>query len=364
MKKIMVGLNERSYDVFIGAGVISKLPGILAEISEGSPVVVITDKNVVKKAGKNFIEVIESIKSPVMKIVIEPGEKSKSLEVFSGVIKKIVSGTHGHKPTVVAVGGGVVGDLAGFVASAYRRGVPFLQVPTTLLAQVDSSVGGKVGIDLDEAKNIIGSFYQPRAVIADTCFLDSLSPRQIRNGMAEVIKYAVIKSPEMFEYLEKNINKINAKDKKFMEKIVVSCVEIKARVTEKDEFDAKDVRIILNFGHTLGHAVETASGYSDLYNHGESISLGMLMASEIAVRLGIFKKRDQDRLRNLIFSAGLPVVIKGVQKRKILAASRFDKKFTLGVNRFVLPHSIGRVRVVEDIPVGLIEKVVSSFFNG
>lgn len=362
MKKIIVGLKERSYDVFIGAGVISELPGILAEISEGAPVVVITDRNVLKNAGKKFIGVLRRIKSPVMKIVIEPGEKSKSLEVFSGAIKKIVSGTRGHTPIVVAVGGGVVGDLAGFVASAYRRGVPFLQVPTTLLAQVDSSVGGKVGIDLNEAKNIIGSFYQPRAVIADTNFLDSLDERQIRNGLAEVIKYAVIKSSEMFEYLEKNIKKIKTKDKKFMEKIVASCVEIKARVTEKDEFDAKDVRIILNFGHTLGHAVETASGYSDLYNHGESISLGMLMASEIAVQLGIFKKCDQDRLKNLLISAGLPVLIKGIQKRKILTASRFDKKFTRGVNRFVLPYSIGEVRVVEDVPVSLVEKVVDSFF--
>ena len=361
MKKTKVHLKERSYEIMTGSGVLSELPRVLAEISETAPVVVITDRNVITGSGHLLSGVLKKVANPIVKIVLKPGESSKSLGVFESTIKKIVASTKLHKPIVVAVGGGVVGDLAGFVASAYRRGVPLVQVPTTLLAQVDSSVGGKVGVDLLEAKNIIGAFYQPTVVLADTRFLNSLPPRQIRNGMAEVIKYAVIKSSEMFELLEENIEKAVALEGTLMGNIVSRCVSIKSEVVAKDEFDCKDVRIILNFGHTLGHAVETASGYSDLYNHGESISLGMLMAGEISAELGFFKRGPLVRMERLLAATGLPVALKGLSVQKVVKACRYDKKFTSGVNRFVVPLSIGKVKVVEDVPSDIIQKAVKKF---
>lgn len=364
MRKIKVNLKQRGYDVNVGSGALNLIPEILTEISASSPVILITDRNVTALSGKIISRVISKIRNPVTRIVLTPGERSKSLGVFSGAVKKIASGTRGHKPIILALGGGVIGDLAGFVASSYRRGVPLVQVPTTLLAQVDSSIGGKVGIDLPEAKNIIGSFYQPRAVVSDIRFLSSLPPRQLRNGMAEVIKYAVIKSREMFVLLESNMEKVRLLDLEFMEEIIGRCAEIKAEVVKKDELDNKDLRIVLNFGHTLGHAVETASGYSDIYNHGESVALGMAMAGEIAARLGIFKTRDQERLIGLLVSAGLPVSIRGVSSRKILVSYKYDKKFTTGVNRFVLPESFGKVRIAENVPESLIKQVVRSFTSG
>ncbi|MFA6636106.1 MAG: 3-dehydroquinate synthase [Candidatus Omnitrophota bacterium] len=363
MKVVKVDLGKRGYDIFIGSGAVTKLPRIVSEISENAPAVIITDRNVISGSGKILGSALKKIKNPVVKIVLEPGERSKSFKVFSGTVNKIASATRGHKPVIVAVGGGVVGDLAGFVASSYRRGVPLVQVPTTLLAQVDSSIGGKAGIDLPEAKNIVGAFYQPRVVLSDVDFLASLPSRQISNGMAEVVKYSVIKSPGMFVALEKNAGKIRALDKRFMEKIVGECAEIKAGIVKKDELDTMDIRIILNYGHTLGHALETASGYSDLYNHGESVSVGMLMAGEIALRLGIFAKRDLGRLEKLLFELNLPVRIKKVNGSKILDACKYDKKFTSGKTRFVLPCSIGKVKVVEDVPPGMIRSVVSCFME-
>jgi 3-dehydroquinate synthase len=361
MKKIKARFGKRSYEIVCGEGALSELPSIISGISKKCPVVVITDRNVIAGSGRLLSGVLNKVANPTVKIVLDPGERSKSLRVFENTVKKITLATKGHKPIVVAAGGGVVGDLAGFVAATYRRGVPLVQVPTTLLAQVDSSVGGKVGVDLPEAKNIIGAFYQPRAVLSDTRFLKSLEPRQVRNGLAEVIKYAVIKDPDLYGYLEKNIQKAVSRDSGFMEKIVSVCAGIKAGVVEKDEFDSKDLRIVLNFGHTLGHAVETASGYSDKYNHGESIGLGMLMAGDIGVSLGIFASRDLERMKSLISYAGLPVALERIPVKKVLEACRYDKKFTSGINRFVVPVSIGRVKIVEDVPESFIRGAVKRF---
>ncbi len=359
MKKINVDLGQRRYSIFVGMGVLSELPRVLGAISKDSPVVIITDRNVISACGKMVRKVLRDFPAPCVEIVLEPGEKAKSLKVFSGAVAAIAERTRGHKPTLVALGGGVIGDLAGFIAATYRRGVPLVQVPTTLLAQVDSSCGGKVGVDLVKAKNIVGAFYQPRAVLADTRFLKSLPDRQVLSGLAEVIKYAVIKSPALFDRLEKNMAKVKSLDKDLMEYVISRCLSIKAGIVERDEFDSGDVRIILNFGHTLGHAVESASGYSGIYDHGEAVSIGMVMAGEIAVRLGIFAQSGQQRMKDLLRSAGLPLCPEGVAVRKVLTSYKYDKKFTSGRNRFVLPEKIGKVRVFEDVPESLIEDVVS-----
>lgn len=363
MKKIRVNLNDRSYDIMIGSGVIKTLPGIIKKMGFTGPIVVVTDKVVAAKTSKITAPVFKKITGSVHRVIVPSSERSKSIKVYQDVIREISDKTKSHKPLVIAIGGGVVGDLAGFVASTYRRGVPFIQIPTTLLAQVDSSIGGKVGIDLPQAKNLAGAFYQPKCVIMDTDFLATLPKRQVRNGMGEVIKYGIIAKKSLFTYLDKNMKSILALKKKNLEKVIHDCASIKARVVEKDEFDVKDIRIDLNFGHTLGHAVETASGYSNKYNHGECIAIGMILASEIAVKLDMLKKKDLTAIADLIRKAGLPGEIKGLPIKDIMVSQGYDKKFVAGSNRFVLPVRIGKVEVVEGIPPLLIKTVLREYVS-
>ncbi|MFH1665580.1 MAG: 3-dehydroquinate synthase [Candidatus Omnitrophota bacterium] len=359
MKKIRVKLGTRGYDIFIGGGAVKKLPGLIRSMRHTGPVVVITDKIVNANTEGKVAPVIKKLPNTVFRVVVPPSERSKSLEVFRRTIEEISKSTKGHRPLIVAVGGGVVGDLAGFVAATYRRGVPLIQVPTTLLAQVDSSVGGKTGIDLPAAKNIVGAFYQPEAVLADTDLLHTLPRRQVRNGLAEVIKYAVIRSPRLFKVLENDMDGILSLRKGLLEDVIYECVKIKAGIVEKDEFDDKDMRIILNFGHTLGHAIEAASGYSGAYNHGEAIAVGMVISGEIALRLNMLKAKDLDRIKQLIKKAGLPVNARGLKIKDILSAYGYDKKFVAGSNRFLLPRRIGRVEIISDIPGLLIRTVLT-----
>lgn len=361
MKKVRLNLGNRSYDILVGAGGFKRLPGLIGEGGFSGPVVVVTDKTVASRAARIINPVLKRISNELFLLTVPGTERSKSLEIFRDTIHKISKKTKTYLPMIVALGGGVVGDLAGFVAATYRRGVPLIQVPTTLLAQVDSSVGGKVGIDLPEAKNLMGAFYQPKAVLTDTDFLSTLPRRQIRNGMAEVIKYAVIGRIDLFEYLEKHMWAILALEKSALERVIYECVSIKARVVEEDEHDDRGIRIALNFGHTLGHAIESASGYSRQYNHGESIAIGMVLAGEIAVRLGMFKEEEFKRMKDLIRKAGLPVRVKGVPVKEIMDSQKYDKKFITGASRLVLPKKIGSVEVVEDIPGLLIKTVLKKY---
>ncbi len=361
MKKIKVDLGKRSYSIHVGKGVIKTLPDVILKTGFEGPVVIVTDKIVKNKTNKTVSKIIKNIPNDTSEIVVPASERSKCIDVYQKVMSRISSRTKKHKPLIIALGGGVVGDLAGFVAASFRRGVPFIQVPTTLLSQVDSSVGGKVGIDLPEAKNLVGAFYQPRHVLVDTDFLKTLPLKQIRNGLSEVIKYAIIKDKKLFDMIETGMESVFLLDPSLLEKIIARCITIKARVIEKDEFDNKDIRIILNFGHTLGHAIEAASSYSSEYNHGESVAIGMLMACEIALKLEMFTERSFNRIKELISDSGLPLKAKDVSLKRVLRAYEFDKKFTGGSNRFVLPVSIGKVTVVNDIPALLIKNIVRRY---
>jgi len=362
MKKVRVDLKERGYDIIIGRGAVSVLQQLIQQTRFTGPVIVITDTVVMSKTADIVMPALSSLSNEVHRITVPASERSKSIEVFQDTVKKVSHKTRTHRPLILALGGGVVGDLAGFVAATFRRGVPYIQLPTTLLAQVDSAIGGKVGIDLPEAKNLIGAFYQPKAVLEDTDFLGTLPARQVRNGMGEVIKYAVIQSPELFRYLEDNIKSVLSLETNAIEKVISECAAIKAWVVEKDERDVKDIRIALNFGHTLGHAIEAASGYSGAYNHGESVALGMLLACEMAMRLDMLKDGDFQRIKALIRKAGLPGRIEGgISVQKIMEAHEYDKKFSAGVNRFVLPTGIGAVEVIEDIPELLIKTVLKEY---
>ena len=254
----------------------------------------------------------------------------------------------------------MIGDLTGFVASAYRRGVPYIQVPTTLLAQVDSAIGGKVAIDIKEAKNIVGDFYQPKMVVCDLQLLGTLPEKELRNGLVEIVKYAVIKDRGLFLFLKKNLKKVLKLDNKVLERIIFKSCSIKARIVEKDEFDTKDLRAILNFGHTVGHAIEAASRYSGSITHGRAVAAGMIVASIIALDLSMLKRKDYEKICSLIREVIPKTKIKGPQTKDILNALSYDKKFIYGVNRFILPKRIGLVKVVDKIPEDLIKESIET----
>lgn len=359
MPKIDIKINKRSYQADIRRNAIRGLSNTVKRIPFTGPLVVVTDRTVWRHLSSVIKPYLEKTRREIIFVFVPSGERAKSFEVFKDVVQRVSQRASGFEPLIVAIGGGVVGDLAGFVAATYRRGVSLLHVPTTLLAQVDSSIGGKVAIDLPHAKNMVGTFYQPDAVITDTGLLSTLPEAQMRNGMAEVIKYGVIADKSLFETIEQNVSSLLKKTGP-LSRVVASCVRIKAQVVQADVFDKKDIRIILNFGHTMGHAIEAASGYSG-YTHGEAVALGMLLAGDIACELGLFSQDQQARVAQLINSAKLPTQIAGVGNRDIMRCLKHDKKFKAGKNRFVLPVSIGNVTVVEDVPQPVIEKALKRY---
>lgn len=358
IETIKVNLGERSYDIIVGHNCLLDLGKILKRLDIGKDAIVVTNSNLFSLYGKKIKKSLEKVGLNVKIEEVQDSEKAKSYRQFVKLTEYITSGGFKKRIFIVAFGGGVIGDLAGFVAAVYRRGIPYIQVPTTLLAQVDSAIGGKVAIDLKQGKNLLGAFYQPRLVFSDLALLNSLSLRQIRSGLAEVIKYGVIKDPGLFCYLEDNSFELLKRNKDNLSEIVLRSCKIKARVVEQDERDSKDLRIILNFGHTIGHAMETAAGYSKLISHGESIAIGMLVASDIARELRMIANNSVRRIEGLIQKIGLPTKISQIDLSKVLKASYHDKKIIRGKNRFVLPARIGQVRIVEDIPLNLVVKAL------
>jgi 3-dehydroquinate synthase len=350
VNKVRVSLENRSYDILLGDGLLSKSGAIIKKLDIGKDAVIITNRAVERVYGKPLKDSLIRSGISVKFELVPDSEKAKSSSALLDVLNRIAAYDKNRSVFIVALGGGVVGDLAGFAAAIYKRGIPYVQIPTTLLAQVDSSVGGKVAIDLPAAKNLAGAFYQPKVVISDTSVLTSLSPRQIRNGLAEIIKYGVIKDRKLFVYLEKNHSKAARMHRRIITHIILRSVRIKARLVEEDELDRKGKRAILNYGHTIGHAIEAASSYSGRHNHGEAIAIGMCVAADIAVRLDLLKRDASGRIERLIKKCGLPTVASGLKFHKIYDAHLHDKKFTYKKNRFVLPCALGSVRVVDAIP--------------
>jgi 3-dehydroquinate synthase len=345
---IRVTLAERSYDIEIGNGNLAAAGQFLADRVKATHVLLITDENVYQPHATRVAESLGKKNIEVDIIRIEPGEESKSLDVAAALWQGLLDLGADRKSVVVAVGGGVVGDLAGFVAATYARGLRFLQVPTSLLAQVDSSVGGKVGIDLPEAKNMVGSFWQPLGVLIDTDVLATLPDREFRNGLAEVVKYGVILDADLFAFLESNAAAVLAHKPDTLAHIIARCCRLKADVVEKDEYEETGLRAILNFGHTFGHAFETLSGYGTLL-HGEAIAIGMVCAARLAERLGRVNTAFTARLRSLLKTFGLPVETPKLESEKILDAMMHDKKVVHGRLRFILPTCMGHVELVGDI---------------
>ncbi len=360
MKKIKVKLRENSYDILIGRNIIDKIHNSLKNLSLGNRPIIVTNPKINVLIGKRLKRILRLNYREAEDFIIADSERSKSLDTSIKLINFLVKQENLKNPFVIALGGGVVGDLAGFVASIYKRGIPCINIPTTLLSQVDSAIGGKVGVDLKDGKNLIGTFYQPRLVIIDSGLLNSLSLRHIKSGLAEVVKYGVISDQQLFEYLEENYREILKLDHLHLEKIIYSSVMIKSRIVERDEKEKKGLRTVLNLGHTIGHALEAATGYSSLYSHGEAISFGMVCAADISKKIGLCNKNTKARLEKLLINLGLPVEIKGADIRNIMTSIVLDKKFIHGKTRFVLPVRIGKVKVIEGVSLRLIEGVVKN----
>ncbi len=360
MRKIRVGLKSRSYEILVDKEILSHAGRLIkrSPILQRS-VLVVTQKEVAVYYQQSLLESLtqegfnaDFFVTPASK----SSEASKSQAVFLKLIKKIASlGGRHQSILLIALGGGVIGDLTGFAASTYRRGVPYVQIPTTLTAQVDSSIGGKTGIDLPEGKNLLGAIYQPALGLSDVSLLSSLPERHWSDGFAEVIKYGVIKDPALFALLEKHGKTELRQNKRKLEKVIFRCAKIKARIVSEDEMDKKGLRMILNFGHTTGHAIESVSGFARQVTHGEAVGIGMLVACDIAEKLGILKdRRLTERLEKTLMKFDLPLHYRGLSVEALLKAMGFDKKSEGGKNRFVLPVSLGKVTIVTDVPLSAI----------
>ena len=357
MELIKVKLKKRSYNIIIGSNIINLLGKYIRKLNIGYTAYVITNASIKNKYGKALSKTLKQSNFDIRFKTVPDTEKSKSIEVVSSIIKDIAIFDKKRKIFIIAFGGGVIGDLAGFVASIYKRGIPYIQVPTTLLAQVDSSIGGKTAVDLSQAKNLVGAFYQPQLVFSELNLLKTLDLRQLRSGLAEVIKYGVIKDPKLFSYLEKKYkDTLNLKNTA-LEFIVKRSSLIKAKIVQQDEREEKGIRTILNFGHTIGHAIEAAGNYKG-YSHGEAIALGMLVACDISKKLKLINAKTSQRIESLLRIVGLPLKIKGMSINDIIKAHYHDKKFIGKSNRFVLIEGIGKTKIVEDIPLKIIKEVL------
>ena len=354
MRTVKVPLFDRSYPIRIGRGLILDLGSQCARAGLGKRCALISDANVAKHYRKAALNSLRTHGIQPVSICLPPGEKAKTLRNVQTCYAQLAKHRVERGSFVLALGGGVIGDLAGFVAATYLRGVDFVQVPTTLLAQVDSSVGGKVGVNLREGKNLVGSFYQPKLVLCDLDTLQTLSARQFRAGLAEVIKYGIIYDAKFFTHLERNLSKLLTHDVSMLSAVIARCCRIKAEVVGLDEKEA-GLRAILNFGHTIGHGLEAISRYGK-YLHGEAISIGQIAAARISHALCGLPAADVDRMAALFAHAGLPTGVKlsTAQAKRLLAAIKLDKKVVGGKVKFVLAKRIGKVVTSQNVPDELV----------
>ncbi|MEW5757927.1 MAG: 3-dehydroquinate synthase [Candidatus Omnitrophota bacterium] len=356
MKIIKVNLKERSYNIIIGQNAISKFSILLKDLNLGNTAIVITNNFIRKRFWPVLEKELKKTKLSYRIFLIPDSEKAKSFKELVKLSEQIVKYGQDKKTFLIALGGGVIGDLTGFCASIYKRGVPYIQIPTTLLAQVDSSIGGKTAIDLGFAKNLIGSFYQPKLVISDINFLKYLPEKEIKAGLSEIIKYAIIKDAELFNTLEKKQGEIFKRNPSYLEYIVSSSSKIKADIVTIDEKETKSKRLILNFGHTIGHAIEAMYDYR--YSHGQAVALGMIYETRLSYLLGLISKNIMERIEKLISLYNIAPKIKLSRIKKLLYILKFDKKFVGKKNRFVLPTQIGKTKIVENIPEKLIKQTL------
>lgn len=356
MRELMVGLGERAYPILIEAGLLAGVGADLKKRAIAKRYGIIADSMVAGLYGDKLLASLRDAGLAAELITFPAGEASKNLATIAELASALARLGFDRRDGLVALGGGVTGDMTGFLAASYMRGIPFVQVPTSLLAHVDSSVGGKTGVDIPEGKNLVGIFYQPRCVYIDSLVLKSLPAAELLNGLAEVIKYGVIWDGEFFDFLAAKREEILALNLSILEEVIEKCCAIKARVVEADEREV-DLRRILNFGHTIGHAVEAASDFA--LAHGSAVAMGMVAAGGIAVRKGIFPEQEAARVRDLIDAFGLITTIPAELDRKDIKKYLLtDKKTVGGRPFFVLPTAIGRVIITDDVAGELIDQVI------
>ena len=342
MRTITVPVGERAYPIRIGNGLLAQVGVWAREVLGVARVALVQDAAVAELYGATVRESLEAAGIQVHPVSVPPGEGSKSLEELSNLYTAFSEARLDRKSAVAVLGGGVAGDLAGFAAASYLRGIPFVQVPTTLLAQVDSSVGGKTGIDLPAGKNLVGAFHQPSLVVVDLDTLATLSEREFVAGLAEVIKYGVIADAELFRYLEEHRPAILGRDPEALTHIIARSCEIKAEVVGADERES-GLRAILNYGHTVGHSIEAVAGFG-VYAHGEAVAMGMVAAGELSARHAGLERASEERIRRLVTDYGLPVRLNApLPEAELLQAMLLDKKTVGGELRFVLAREIGSV---------------------
>jgi len=355
LKTLTVSLSERSYPITIGEHTLTDFE--LFKLKPGQRVLIATNEIVAPLYLSLLTNMLEKNGVKTDHVIVPDGERYKTMETWNIMLSTLLKNNHTRNSIVIALGGGVIGDVAGFAAACYQRGIKFIQVPTTLLSQVDSSVGGKTAINHPLGKNMIGAFYQPQSVVIDLNCLKTLPARELSAGLAEVIKYGIILDPTFFNWLENNIDALLALEPNAMSYCIYRCCELKAQVVAADETE-QDMRAILNLGHTYGHAIETELGYGN-WLHGEAVSVGMLMAAQAAKLLGYFTDSDIERIKNLLIKAKLPV-----SKPQQMSAESYiphmlrDKKVLSGKLRLVLPTKMGHVEVIDDVNQDIVLKSI------
>ncbi len=354
---LRVNLAERSYDIVVTSADLEGLGHFARGRAKGNLAFLVTDENVAPHA-RAAGSALTAAGFRTSLAILPPGEGQKSLTVAAQLYDRLADLHADRRTLVVAVGGGVIGDLAGFVAATYNRGLPLLMVPTTLLAMVDSSVGGKVAVNHPRAKNLIGTFHQPVGVWIDTAILDTLPEREYRSGLAEVVKYGVILDADFFAWLETHADSVLQRQPDAVRHVVLRCCRLKADVVEQDEREETGLRAVLNYGHTFAHAFETAAGYGG-WLHGEAVAAGMVCAGRLAERLGLIGPELTARQLRLLDRFGLPTRAEGWPVEQLLATMRSDKKALAGRMRFVLPRRLGEVALFDDVPEAEVWRVLS-----
>ena len=367
VEHLAVDLGARSYDIIVGAGLIADAGTYIKPLLRGRQAIVVTDENVAARILPTFVASLSAAGVDCPAIVLEPGETTKDFAHLERVTTDMLARGIDRKTAVIALGGGVIGDLTGVAAALTLRGLDFIQVPTTLLAQVDSSVGGKTAINTPQGKNLVGAFYQPRLVLADTAVLDSLPPRELLAGYAEVVKYGVIDMPDFFTWLEANGAAVLAGDPAARRHTILTCCRAKARIVAADETE-QGQRALLNLGHTFAHALEAEAGYEGALLHGEAVGIGMVMALTLSTRMGLAPGNDVGRLGAHLRAAGLAADLTGLNTRgwtadRLLAHMQKDKKTEGGKLTFILCNAIGRAFIAKDVPPEPVRAVLEEFLD-
>ncbi|MFV0438981.1 MAG: 3-dehydroquinate synthase [Desulfopila sp.] len=358
MAEVLVGLDSRSYPIYVEKGCLQRIGNDLAGQKIGNRLAIISDSNVDGLYARKLLDAMARAGLKATLFSFPAGEKNKNLATVETLARQMAQAGFDRHDAIVALGGGIVGDIAGFLASAYMRGIPFIQVPTTLLAQVDSSVGGKTGVDLPEGKNLVGAFYQPRAVYIDIDVLHTLPTEELLGGLAEVLKYGVIWDAEFFTFLELSRQEILELDHTAITRVISRCCEIKAEVVGADEREG-GIRKVLNFGHTLGHAIEAASQFQLI--HGLAVAIGMVAASRLSVMKGTLSAREENRIFSLISAYGMPVEVPAtIDRNQVKRYLKADKKVVEGQVFYILPDSIGSTYITDAVSEEMIDRVLAS----